>query len=101
MIIYSITFAIEDSIEKEWLEYMKEQYIQEVMEIGLFNDYRFSKTHPVSDVDTAFNIQFRCESLTHLELFEKQHAPSIDEKLVEKYKGKFGTFRMVMEEIIS
>jgi len=99
MIIYSITFAIEDGIEQEWISYMKEEYIANIMEIGLFNDFRFAKTHPVSDVDTAYNIQFRCESLTHLELFEKQHASEIDEKMVEKYKGKFGSFRMVLEEV--
>ena len=70
MIIYSITFAIEDGIEQEWISYMKEEYIANIMEIGLFNDFRFAKTHPVSDVDTAYNVQFRCESLTHLELFK-------------------------------
>ena len=53
MIIYSITFAIEDGIEQEWISYMKEEYIANIMEIGLFNDFRFAKTHPVSDVDTA------------------------------------------------
>ncbi len=99
MIIYSITFAIDDSIEQEWIEWMKTHYIQNIMSIGLFNDYRFSKTHPVAEVDTAYNIQFRCESLTHLELFEKEHANTINEKMIEKYRGKFGTFKMVLEEI--
>ena len=100
MIIYSITFAIDDSIQEEWLQWMKEHYIQSIMNIGIFSDYRFSKTHPVAEVDTAFNIQFRCESLAHLELFEEEHANSFNEKMIEKYRGKFGTFKMVLEEII-
>ena len=100
MIIYSITFAIDDSIQAEWLEYMKEYYLKDIMEIGLFNDYRFSKTHPTAEVDTAYNIQLRCDSITHIEIFEKQHAPHFDGKMMEKYRGKFGSFKLTLEEII-
>ncbi len=99
MIIYSITFAIEDNLQEEWLEWTKEHFIGSIMELGLFNDFRFSKTHPRADVDTAYNIQFRCDSLTHLEIFEAQHADAVNAKMMQKYRGKFGTFKMVLEEI--
>ncbi|MFM7022374.1 MAG: DUF4286 family protein [Flavobacteriales bacterium] len=99
MIIYSITFAIDDTVEQEWIEWTKNHYIGKIMDIGLFNDYRFSKTHPSTEVETAYNIQFRCASLTHIELFEKQHAPAINERMIEKYRGKFGSFKLVLEEI--
>jgi hypothetical protein len=36
MILYNVTVSIDESVEKEWLQWMKEVHIPDVMNTGLF-----------------------------------------------------------------
>ena len=49
MITLSITTAIDESIENDWLEYMKTEHIALIMKTGLFKDFRFIEDFCVID----------------------------------------------------
>ncbi len=43
LITYNITTKIDNDIEDEWITWQKEVNIPEIMALGCFYDYRFSK----------------------------------------------------------
>ena len=43
MILYNVTVKIDSEVHEEWLKWMLEVHIPEVMETGLFLDNRIAK----------------------------------------------------------
>ena len=40
MIIYNVTVSVEESIKKDWLTWMQDVHIPEVMATGIFQNHR-------------------------------------------------------------
>ncbi|MFT6716245.1 MAG: hypothetical protein ACJA0Q_000880 [Saprospiraceae bacterium] len=99
MIIYSITFAIETSIEKEWIEYMKSNHIPQLMASGYFTEFQHTKIIPEQGMDLAFNIQLTCESIDILEQYLIEKKENIEQELHQKYSGKFASFYTKLEKL--
>jgi hypothetical protein len=43
MILYNVTVILEDEIQADWLHWMKEQHIPEIMDTSCFVSYRMLK----------------------------------------------------------
>ena len=43
MIIYNVTVKIDHSVHQEWLDWMKNNHIQDVIKTGHFVDYKICK----------------------------------------------------------
>ena len=61
MLLYNITFGIDKGIEEEWIAWMKENYLPEVLKTGMFSDYKMYKvlTH---DDETSVSYSIQCFS---------------------------------------
>ena len=99
MIIYSITTAMEASIENEWVRFMKEKQIPLIMKTGLFVDFRFLRIIPSQGVDLSYNLQLRCESYAELNEFRSKNEPVMEDILSQNFKGKYATFQSVLEQV--
>ena len=99
MIIYSITYALDDSVEKEWLNFMKLEFLPAMLDSGYFEDYTFSRIMPQEGVDTAYNIQYQCFNNEKLELFINKEQSNVDALLINKFSGKFASFSTKLEVI--
>ncbi len=97
MIIYSLTFAVEESHEQDWLQHMKSDYISKAMNSGYFSEYRFTRILPEQDLDIAYNIQFRCANKGILDEYLASHAQLVEKDVHQKFAGKFGTFFTLLE----
>lgn len=49
MILYNVTVAIDKKVEKQWVEWMKEVHIPEVMETNQFVENKFFKVLNTDD----------------------------------------------------
>lgn len=100
MIIYSVTVAIEDSVREEWIQWMKDVHIPDVMKTGMFLDFRFCKVFPHQEGDPiSFNIAYRCKNQADFDEYQKNHAPALQKDHSERYAGKFAAFRTILEQI--
>lgn len=100
MIIYNVTVKIESSIHDDWLQWMTQKHIQDVMDTGLFTDAQIRRLlidH--EDGDTTYSIQYRLKSMDDLQQYQDQHAKRLQAEHTERYKGKYVAFRTLMEEI--
>lgn len=99
MIIYSVTVKIEHSIEKDWVKWMREVHIADVMKTGLFKEYRMSKVMVQDPDGVNYSIQYLCPSEAQLNTYLNEHAKGLQEKHTARYKDKFVAFRTLLEVI--
>lgn len=99
MIIYSVTYAIEDQLEFEWVNFMKDSFIPNVMDSGYFEEYIFTKVLAQEGTDTAYNIQYQCFNHEKLNLFIANVQQELDAMMHQKYNGRFASFFTKLEKI--
>lgn len=100
MIIYSVTIAIDDSIHDEWVRYMKDVHIPDVMETGKFKDFRFCRVFKQHEDDNlSYNVTYRCVSMEDYDDYQKNHAAALQKDHTDRYEGKFAAFRTMLEQI--
>ena len=99
MIIYNVTVNIEDSIQLDWLNWMKTVHIPEVMETGYFLDNRMSKVLTTQEGETehTYAIQYTCNSMAELDEYQEKCAAPLQEEHGKRYQGKFVAFRTLLE----
>jgi hypothetical protein len=99
MIIYNVTVIIDETVHEEWLGWMKEIHIPEVMATGCFTEYRFCKILAETEGGISYSIQYSVESRAILDKYSEEFAPALQQAHNAKYAGKFGAFRTLLEEV--
>ena len=99
MIIYNVTVNIDDSVRDEWIKWMKDVHIPDVMATGYFIENRFCKIMVEEEQGSSYSIQYRCANMADLQEYQRDHAPRLQKEHRERYEGKFVAFRTLLEEI--
>jgi len=99
MIIYNVTVNIEEDVHQEWLKWMKEVHIPDVLNTGLFNDYKMCKVLTSPEEGQTYSIQYSCESMDHYNQYQDNFAPRLQEEHARKFKDQFVAFRTLLETV--
>jgi len=97
MIIYSVTVTIKKEVEEEWLKWMKDVHIKDVMKTGYFTDWQIYKQNipENSPVETTYLINYFSESFTKYEEYVNKEAPRLQKEHIERFPGKSKSARSV------
>lgn len=100
MYIYNVTLKVEISRADEWLTWMREIHIPEVMETGYFTGYRINRLLEDGDLDgITFVLQYECEKIDDFLAYKQTSAPELQRKHIEKFGADVVAFRTLMEVI--
>lgn len=99
MLLYNVTIIIEESAAEEWLQYMIEIHIPEVMATGKFTSNRLLKILDSPNEGISFCSQYVVENLNDYEDYQQNYAPKLQADLQQKFENKFVAFRTLMEFI--
>lgn len=100
MILYNVTLNIEESIQDDWLIWMKNKHIPDVMNTGLFKGHKILKLkEPKPESGITYSVQYFCDSMEKLNLYFEKKAPALQAEHTERYKTKFVAFRTILEII--
>jgi hypothetical protein len=100
MIIYNVTVNIDTDVHDDWLQWMKEVHIPDVMSTGMFLDNRISKVlSGEEEGGLTYSIMYTCESMETLERYQKENAPALQADHTKRYAGKFAAFRTLLEVV--
>lgn len=97
MIIYNVTVNIDYDVHDEWLNWMQEVHIPEVMETGMFKEARIAKILAEEEGGKSYAIQYLCESMEVYEKYRDHFAPVMQQKHTSKFAGKFVAFRTLLK----
>lgn len=96
-ILYNVTVSINAEIEQEWLEWMKNVHIPDVMRTGFFLENRICRVHAFEEGGLTYAIQYVARCMDDYELYQKECAPALQADHIKRYGGKFEAFRTVLE----
>ena len=100
MIVYNVTVNIEDPVHEEWLQWMKEVHIPNVLRTGMFIDNRIMKVLVEEEMGgQTYAIQYTCESMDRFRQYEAEFASALRAEAEEHFGGRFVAFRTLLEII--
>ena len=86
MLIYNVTSHVEPKIEKEWLLWMKQKHLSEMLATQKFSMAKIFKV--ISDQDhggVSYAVQYHCENKNTLDEYLKNDAKDLQKKENEKF----------------
>ena len=99
MILYNITVSIDHDIHQDWLVWMKDVHIPDVLSTGLFTENKVAKIHAEEDGGLSYSIQYLLKSWEDYNLYQSKFAPQLQKKYLDKYANKSAAFSTVLEII--
>jgi hypothetical protein len=98
MIIYNVTVNIDDSIHENWLTWMQQKHINEVLKTGLFTKAKLVKVLVEEEMGgTTYAVQYFATSKERLNDYQKNHAPRLQKEGLELFGDKMLAFRTELE----
>lgn len=99
-ILYNVTVAIDPSVEKEWVQWMDDSHIPDVMATGKFLSHSFQKVvGSENESGITYSIMYVAPNSDTFDDYQRDHAPRLQKEHQLRYNGKFGAFRTIMEII--
>lgn len=100
MILYNVTVGIDQSVEEDWLDWMKTTHIPEVMETGCFVDHKLFKVLSQQEGDNpSYSIQYFTDSIEKINHYIQNHAPKLQQEHMVRYRDKHVAFRTLLETV--
>ncbi len=99
MILYNVTVSVDITVAEEWLTWMKQTHIDEVMATGLFESYEIYKVLLQKEEELTYSIQYFTTSMSKLQQYQAKYAQELQAKHKSKYGNKVIAFRTVLESV--
>lgn len=100
MILYNITINIDNTMAGEWLEWMQQQHIPEVMATGYFLKNQLCRLlNEVDNGGVTYAVQFYTRNMQDLEEYQRDYAPALQAKYDKRYEGRSVSFQSMLEVV--
>lgn len=100
MIIYNVTIKVEASIAGEWLKWMQEEHMPDVMQSGCFSSSRLLRLLEVDDTEgPTYAAQYTAGSKADYNRYVQLFAAGLRDKSFRKWGNRFVAFRSVMQVV--
>lgn len=99
MYIYNVTINIEEAKHEEWLDWMKNEHIPDMLATGKFSKALMSKVLVEEEMGgLTYSVQYTTDTKTTLEKYYAEDAERLRAK-TNKFAGHFVAFRTELEII--
>ena len=95
MILYNVTTSLEPSIADEWVAYMRDHHMAEVVGTGCFIRSVLLRLLHEEDGGVTYAAQYFSVSLEQLAAYQQHFAPALRQEMDEK----FHSFHTVLEVV--
>lgn len=99
MFIYNVTVNIADDVHQNWVKWMKEKHINDVMKTGCFIDSQLVKVLYVEDEGHTYSVQYKFLEMSDIEKYQKEFASALQSEHKEMFGEKYTAFRTLLQII--
>ena len=97
-IIYNVTIKVSGSIHQEWLDWLLNEHIPDVMNTGCFHSHRVVRLLDIDDSEgptyaVQYHALYRSEYTRYIDVYSNE----MRERAFNKWGNHFIAFRTVME----
>lgn len=97
--IHNTSFIIDESIEKQWVDFMQAHYIDVLKNNNVSQDVIFTKVSIDQPEGKTYSIQVVFDSKWQMEQFLENWLPEIEERLIESYRNRYLCFSSILTEL--
>lgn len=98
MYLYNVTIKVDIERADEWLTWMREKHIPDVMATGYFTEHRICRLVDEGDLEgITFAIQYTCNTIDDFLAYKIKKSPALQKEHSEKFGNHFIAFRTLME----
>jgi Domain of unknown function (DUF4286) len=98
MIVYNVTIKVFDAIHTNWLVWLKQEHIPQIMQTGCFTHYKILRLLEVDeDEGPTYAIQYFAESKALYNQYIEKYAEQLRNASYAKWGSNFIAFRSVMQ----
>lgn len=98
MYIYNVTTNIEESVHEEWVKWMKEIHIPDVLATGKFLSAKMARVMVEEDMGgMTYSVQFTTVDKETLEKYYNDDADRLRQDATKLFAGKFVSFRTELQ----
>ncbi|MGY0390978.1 DUF4286 family protein [Bizionia sp. KMM 8389] len=100
MIIYNVTINVANSIQEDWLSWMKTIQIPKVLATGHFKEAKLTRVLIEEEMGgVTYSVQYRAHSREALDEYYQNHADNLRMEALKKYADQMLAFRTELEVI--
>ncbi len=100
MIVYNVTTKVDTAVAGEWLQWLKEEHIPEIINSGCFTHANILELLETDNTDgPTYTVQYFAESKALYNLYIEKFAPVMREKSFDKWGNKTIAFRSLMKVV--
>lgn len=100
MVIYNVTCKVDKSISEDWLRWLLQEHIHDIIGTGLFQDAQVLRLMETEDSEgPTYAIQYRAATLEQYQDYIEKYSHEMRKKAVEKWGDKFIAFRSLLEVV--
>jgi len=103
MILYNVTINVEENLHDEWLDWMINEHIPNVMRTNMFIDYKMYRiiSRLPEETGITYSIQYHAQTIENYEIYKAVYAPVLQQQTLERFgvSNLPMAFRTVLEEV--
>ncbi|MFS4418424.1 DUF4286 family protein [Maribacter sp. 2307ULW6-5] len=100
MLIYNVTTNIEETVQAQWVQWMKDTHIPQVLATGKFLWAKMTRVLVAEEMGgVTYSVQFALANRTLLQRYYEEDAPRLREDAQRLFAGKFVAFRTELEVV--
>ncbi|UGU18328.1 DUF4286 family protein [Sinomicrobium kalidii] len=98
MYIYNVTINIDETVHDEWLQWMRETHIPDMLATGKFSNARMLKVLVNEEMGgITYSVQYITDSKATLQQYYDEDASQLRAKSQKRFADKFVAFRTELE----
>ena len=100
MYIYNVTTNIENAVHDQWLQWMKETHIPDMLATGKFLSAKMCKVLVEEEMGgMTYSVQFTTANKETLQSYYDQDASRVREDALKRFPNQFVSFRTELEVV--
>ena len=100
MILYNVTISIDEACENEWISWMRDTHIPDVLRTGYFKECKLCRLIGAEEQGgKTYAIMYTAYTEKGLLEYHETHAPSLQNQHNMKFQGRFAAFRTELNVI--
>lgn len=101
MIVYNVTLSVEPTIESDFIAWLKNEHLPEVLATNLFIEGIVFKIFeaPNASSHNSYCVQYRLENWELFNQYNQEFAPALKQKTADKWGNNVLSFRTFLETV--
>ncbi len=100
MILYNVTVKVDHAAHQDWLAWMQQTHIPEVLATGYFVEGRLWKLLDQDESEgLTYAVQYKALSLEQYEAYRDRAAPALQAATRERYGDQLVAFRTLLQSV--